>query len=67
MFGFSIIKTKKLNHFATEYSKLAFTNVVLSKQNDLQAKTIMELTEEVCSLNSKILLEESVSCSRLKA
>lgn len=61
MFGFSIIKTKKLNHLTTECSKLAITNVELSKQNALQSKTIMELTGEVRLLNSKILLEESIN------
>lgn len=61
MFGFSIIKTKKLNHLTTECSKLAITNVELSKQNALQSKTIMELTGEVRLLSSKILLEESIN------
>lgn len=61
MFGFSIIKTKKLNHLTTECSKLAITNVELSKQNAFQSKTIMELTGEVRVLNSKILLEESIN------
>ena len=37
------------------------SNVELSKQNALQAKTIMELTGEVRVLNSKILLEESIN------
>ncbi|MEB3372621.1 hypothetical protein SFC43_01365 [Bacteroides sp. CR5/BHMF/2] len=40
---------------------MAITNVELSKQNALQAKTIMELTGEVRVLNSKILLEESIN------
>lgn len=61
MFGFSIIKTKKLNLLTTECSKLAITNVELSKENALQSKTIAELTGEVRVLNSKILLEESIN------
>lgn len=61
MFGFSIIRTKKLNQLTTECSKLAITNVELSKENALQFKTIAELTGEVRVLNSKILLEESIN------
>lgn len=61
MFGFSIIRTKKLNQLTTECSKLAITNVELSKENALQSKTIAELTGEVRVLNSKILLEESIN------
>nr|DAN25959.1 MAG TPA: hypothetical protein [Caudoviricetes sp.] len=61
MFGFSIIRTKKLNHLITECSKLAITNVELSKENAMQAKTVMELTGEIRVLNSKILLEESIN------
>ena len=61
MFGIKIITTKKWNQLASECSKLAITNVELSKQNALQAKTIMELTGEVRVLNSKILLEESIN------
>lgn len=61
MFGISLISTKKLNHLASECSKLAIANVELSKQNATQSKTIMELTGEVRVLNSKILLNESVS------
>ena len=55
MFGLSLISTKKLNHLASECSKLAIANVELSKQNATQSKTIMELTGEVRVLNSKIL------------
>ena len=44
MFGLSLISTKKLNHLASECSKLAIANVELSKQNATQSKTIMELT-----------------------
>lgn len=58
MFGLSLISTKKLNHLASECSKLAIANVELSKQNATQSKTIMELTGEVRVLNSKILLNE---------
>ena len=58
MFGISLISTKKLNHLASECSKLAIANVELSKQNATQSKTIMELTGEVRVLNSKILLNE---------
>ena len=54
MFGLSLISTKKLNHLASECSKLAIANVELSKQNATQSKTIMELTGEVRVLNSKI-------------
>ena len=61
MFGLSIIRTKKLNQLTTECSKLAITNVELSKENALQLKTIAELTGEVRVLNSKILLEESIN------
>lgn len=61
MFGIKIITTKKWNQLASECSKLAIINVELSKQNALQAKTIMELTGEVRVLNSKILLEESIN------
>ena len=61
MFGIKIITTKKWNQLTSECSKLAITNVELSKQNALQAKTIMELTGEVRVLNSKILLEESIN------
>lgn len=61
MFGFSIIKTKKLNQLTTECSKLAISNVELSKENALQSRTIAELTGEVRVLNSKILLEESIN------
>ena len=50
-----------LNHLTSECSKLAIANVELSKQNATQAKTIMELTGEVRVLNSKILLNESIS------
>lgn len=60
MFGLSLISTKKLNHLASECSKLAIANVELSKQNATQSKTIMELTGEVRVLNSKILLNESL-------
>ena len=59
MFGLSLISTKKLNHLASECSKLAI--VELSKQNATQSKTIMELTGEVRVLNSKILLNESIN------
>lgn len=61
MFGISLISTKKLNHLASECSKLAIANVELSKQNATQSKTIMELTGEVRVLNSKILLNESIN------
>ena len=61
MFGISLISTKKLNHLASECSKLANANVELSKQNATQSKTIMELTGEVRVLNSKILLNESIN------
>ena len=61
MFGLSLISTKKLNHLASECSKLAIANVELSKQNATQSKTIMELTGEVRVLNSKILLNESIN------
>lgn len=66
MFGLSLISTKKLNHLASECSKLAIANVELSKQNATQSKTIMELTGEVRVLNSKILLNESINdvCKR---
>lgn len=61
MFGIKIVTIKKWNQLASECSKLAITNVELSKQNACQSKTIMELTGEVRVLNSKILLEESVN------
>jgi hypothetical protein len=61
MFGLSLISTKKLNHLASECSKLVIANVELSKQNATQSKTIMELTGEVRVLNSKILLNESIN------
>lgn len=61
MFGISLISTKELNHLTSECIKLAIANVELSKQNATQAKTIMELTREVRVLNSKILLNESIS------
>lgn len=61
MFGLSLISTKKLNHLASECSKLAIAYVELSKQNATQSKTIMELTGEVRVLNSKILLNESIN------
>ena len=61
MFGLSLISTKKLNHLASECSKLSIANVELSKQNATQSKTIMELTGEVRVLNSKILLNESIN------
>lgn len=61
MFGLSLISTKKLNHLASECSKLDIANVELSKQNATQSKTIMELTGEVRVLNSKILLNESIN------
>lgn len=61
MFGISLISTKKLNHLASECSKLAIANVELSKQNATQSQTIMELTGEVRVLNSKILLNESIN------
>lgn len=61
MFGISLISTNKLNHLASECSKLAIANVELSKQNTVQAKTIMELTEEIRVLNSKMLLTESIN------
>lgn len=61
MFGIKIVTTKKWNQLASECSKLAITNVELSKQNSYQSKTIMELTGEVRVLNSKILLEESIN------
>jgi hypothetical protein len=61
MFGISFIRTKKLDRLTTECSKLAITNVELSKQNACQSKTIMELTGEIRVLNSKILLEESIN------
>lgn len=61
MFGLSLISTKKLNHLASECSKLTIANVELSKQNATQSKTIMELTGEVRVLNSKILLNESIN------
>lgn len=61
MFGIKIITTKKWNQLAAECSKLAITNVELSKENVMQSKTIMELTGEVRVLNSKILLEESIN------
>lgn len=61
MFGIKIITTKKWNQLAYECSKLAITNVKLSKQNDIQSKTIMELTGEVRVLISKTLLEESIN------
>lgn len=60
MFGISLISTKKLNHLASECSKLAIANVELSKQNATQSKTIMELTGEVRVLNSKILLNDRI-------
>ena len=65
MFGLSLISTKKLNHLASECSKLAIANVELSKQNATQSKTIMELTGEVRVLNSKILLNESINDEKL--
>ena len=61
MFGLSLISTKKLNHLASECSKLSIANVELSKQNATQSKTIMELTGEVRVLNYKILLNESIN------
>lgn len=61
MFGISLISTKKLNHLASECSKLAIANVELSKQNATQARTIKELAGEVKVLNSKILLNESIN------
>lgn len=61
MFGFSIIRTKKLNQLTTECSKLAITNVELTKENAMQSKTIMELSGEVRMLNSKILLEKCIN------
>ena len=61
MFGISLISTKKLNHLASECSKLDSANVELSKRNATQSKTIMELTGEVRVLNSKILLNESIN------
>ena len=67
MFGLSLISTKKLNHLASECSKLAIANVELSKQNATQSKTIMELTGEVRVLNSKILLNESINDDLLES
>ena len=61
MFGISLISTKKLNHLASECSKLAIANVELSKQTATQARTIKELAGEVKVLNSKILLNESIN------
>lgn len=61
MFGISLISTKKLNHLASECSKLAIANVELSKQNATQARTIKELAGEVKVLNSKTLLNESIN------
>lgn len=61
MFGISLISTKKLNHLASECSKLAIANVELSKQNATQARTIKGLAGEVKVLNSKILLNESIN------
>ena len=61
MFGLSLISTKKLNHLASECSKLLLP--MLSFQNKMRhnLKTIMELTGEVRVLNSKILLNESIN------
>ena len=61
MFGISLISTKKLNHLASECSKLAIANVELQNKMRHNPKTIMELTGEVRVLNSKILLNESIN------
>ena len=46
MFGLSLISTKKLNHLASECSKLAIANVELSKQNATQSKTCLLYTSD---------------------
>lgn len=46
MFGLSLISTKKLNHLASECSKLAIANVELSKQNATQPKLLWNLLEK---------------------
>ena len=67
MFGLSLISTKKLNHLASECSKLAIANVELSKQNATQSKTIMELIGEVRVLNSKMICKRSLTGNILES
>ena len=61
MFGLSLISTKKLNHLASECSKLLLP--MLNFQNKMRhnPKLLWELTGEVRVLNSKILLNESIN------
>lgn len=46
MFGLSLISTKKLNHLASECSKLAIANVELSKQMRHNLKLLWNLLEK---------------------
>lgn len=61
MFGITFIKKKELSHLTTECSKLAIANVELSKENAIQAKSILQLSSQLHIFQSKLSLEESIN------
>lgn len=61
MFGITFIKEKELSHLTVECSKLAIANVELSKENAMQAKSILQLSSQLRILQAKLRLEESVN------
>lgn len=61
MFRITFIKKKELSLLTTECSKLAIANVELSKENAMQAKSILQLSSQLRILQAKLCLEESVN------
>ena len=61
MFGITFIKKKELSHLTAECGKLAIANVELSKENAMQAKSILQLSSQLRILQAKLRLEESVN------
>ena len=61
MFRITILLIKELSLLTTECSKLAIANVELSKENAMQAKSILQLSSQLRILQAKLCLEESVN------
>lgn len=61
MFGITFIKKKEINRLTAECSKLAISNVELSKENVMQSKTILQLSSQLLVLQDKLSLEESIN------
>lgn len=61
MFGFSIIRTKKLDHLYTEVSKLAIENVELNKRATRLECQLARAWAECAEIDNQLFKERSLT------